>query len=128
MFSRQVIPLVIGAIALGAGLPCNAEASSKINLNILYLGVSSDARTADFRDFLSGHFSSVQVMERSKFDVSDSTVKADVILLDWHQGEGEFPPKSSFLGAWGELKTPAVLLGSAGLLHSVAANLLGGFG
>ena len=67
-------------------------------------------------------------MDREEFKVDAVDASVDVILLDWHQGEGDFPPPKSYLGAWGELKTPAVLLGSAGLLHAVADELLGGFG
>ena len=74
------------------------------------------------------HFARVTVMDREAFKVAELDPGVDVVLLDWHQGEGDFPPARSYLGAWGELKTPAVLLGSAGLLHAVADELLGGFG
>lgn len=106
----------------------NAWASSKIDLDVLYLGVMDDSRTADFHNFLSERFTRVETMDRDDFLAKASTLEADVVLLDWHQGESAFPSDSSFLGAWGELKIPAVLLGSAGLLHSVATEVRGGFG
>jgi hypothetical protein len=106
----------------------DVAASSKLDLDVLYLGEPSDARTTDFNSFLSDRFANVRVMNPAEFAPNESDADFDVLLLDWHQGEGDFPPASSFLGDEGELRTPAVLLGSAGLLHAVASEVRGGFG
>ena len=122
----RISHLLLVVLLFAAALPANA--ASKLDLDVLYLGNITSERTDDFRSFLLERFGTARVMDKAEFVPNRTDADIDVILLDWHQGGDEFPPPSSFLGAWGELKTPAVLLGSAGLLHAVATEVRGGFG
>ncbi len=121
---RYVLLVAVVSVTLSHA----AWSAPKIDLNVLYLGVPADTRTADFSAFLSEHFTNAQSMDREAFKAKAPDPDVDVVLLDWHQGEGPFPARKSYLGKWGELKTPTVLLGSAGLLHAVASELRGGHG
>ncbi|NUM52700.1 MAG: hypothetical protein HUU46_03560 [Candidatus Hydrogenedentes bacterium] len=103
------------------------EPATRFPLKLILVSNLDSKRTPEYLDFLSQQFLSVESIGRHAFKLSDAK-RADVVLLDWPQGEEEFPPEYSPLGKHGEISVPVVLLGSASLQHAVAADTLGGYG
>jgi len=103
--------------------------ATPLPLRILYVGNLEKSRVKDFESFLKKHFVHVSVANRKSFDMALAK-DADVVLLDWQQGEGEekFPPTRSPIGERDGWTKPMVLLGSAGLHMAALWDIKGGAG
>jgi hypothetical protein len=94
---------------------------------LLYVGDSTSPRARDYQTFLNSNFARVEITSRRGFDPAQAR-DFDVVLLDWPQGSGSFPPGTAPLGKREEWSKPTVLLGSAGLLLSQTWDIKGGHG
>ncbi len=93
---------------------------------VAYIG-SDDQRANEYEAFLNQHFQEVTQHDRAQFKPVDAT-GADVVILDWPQGVGPFPPTDCPLGERAKWNKPTVLLGSAGLNVAVTWKAVGGVG
>ena len=117
----------------------STERPPKVALRVLFVGTAPEAkgkcaeraaRTRDFADFLGGAFESVRVAAREGFDPR-SAAGADVVLLDWGQGEVDLARMNALKSPLGPREAwdhPTVLLGSAGLLLAGPWQLKGAHG
>jgi hypothetical protein len=96
-------------------------------LHVLYVGNAESPRFIDHRDFLQKHFREVRLANRLDFDPAMAK-DADVVLLDWAQGETEVRRAKSPFGKLEDWPKPTVLLGSAGLLMAGPWRIVGGAG
>ncbi len=99
------------------------------NLSVLYIADGDQTRTESFRKLLATNVASIEVTERKGFDPAKAQ-PFDVVLLDWHQGQGtraewKGPSPLGDRAAWNK---PTVLLGSAGLNIAVVWQVRGGGG
>jgi hypothetical protein len=130
----MLIPSTVGLLAAAAAAPITAPLpwEDPIDLAILYVGNEGTPRAQAFEEFLSSHFASVQVAERTTFDPAAAD-GFDVVLLDWSQMDkdvnlmGGTPPHSP-LGPRDSWTTPTVLLGSAGLIMTGPWEIAGSYG
>jgi hypothetical protein len=116
--------------SLEAGVPRAQEAPARNPQKLCFVGDRDAPRTAAFVAFLRERFASVEVMARGGGDVA-AMQRADVVLLDWPQGDEARSKRAagwSPLGPREDWRTPAVLLGSAGLNLAGAWQVRGGFG
>lgn len=105
-----------------------AAQASKSPLKLLYIGEADQAaRTTAYVDFLKPRFAEVVAVNHATI-TNDLVAAADVVLLEWHQGSAEFPPKTCPLGERAEWKKPTVLIGSAGLFLACIWKVNGGSG
>jgi hypothetical protein len=122
-FRRLLLGL---ALLWGAG--GLVSAADKQPLRVLYVGDVPSPRAADYREFLQARFARVETVSRRGFQPAQAQ-DFDVVLLDWPQGsEGSDRPKTTPLGRREDWAKPTVLLGSAGLLTSMAWDIKGGHG
>jgi hypothetical protein len=112
------------ALVLGMFLHSPVPAKDLAQLKILYVGPE---REAEYEAFLKPKVAEFAARARQGFDPA-AAAPYDVVILDWPQGGGEFPPKASPLGDRGVWRRPTVLLGSAGLNLAIAWQLKGGIG
>jgi hypothetical protein len=119
---RILAAILVGSASLSAQ-------SEKLPLRVLFIGEAGhEARTEDFVAFLATRFAVVQAVTHATVP-SDVQTSADVVLLDWNQGEKtQLPPPSCPLGLRAPWKTPTVLLGSAGLFVACIWKVNGGSG
>jgi hypothetical protein len=121
---------VVGAVVviLATLVPSQAVASgSDSPRRVLFVGTPDSPRTTSFVELLEKHFARVRVADRKTFDPS-SADDADVVLLDWSQGEANFPNDPSPFGDRKAWRKPTVFLGSAGLLVAMQWRIIGGSG
>ena len=117
---RPVIVLTF-AVALAA------QAPERLPQRLLFVGEAKHAaRVKEFTDFLTTHFAKVTATTHGEYQPAMAE-GADVVLLDWHQGQDVDRSKSP-LGAFESWRVPLVLLGSAGLNTAVAWDVFGGAG
>lgn len=111
---------------LAAGLLLAGPATSQdvLDLAVLYLGDPQTERASAFEAFLTKHFKTVRVEDRTSWDRT-AAEDADVVVLDWPQ---KIPPTERPLGERETWTTPTVLLGSAGLNLAVIWDVRGGVG
>jgi len=111
---------------LAAGLLLAGPATSQdvLNLSVLYLGSPGSDRASAFEAFLTKHFKTVRVADRTSWDRAAAD-DVDVVVLDWPQ---KIPPTERPLGERETWTTPTVLLGSAGLNLAVVWDVRGGSG
>ena len=116
------------AIEVSVALTDEALGADKIPLRVLYLARNeSEVRTKEFLSFLSEYFEDARTVLRSEF-AAENAKNFDVVILDWSQRERTNDKYDSPLGRLEDFNTPAVLLGSAGLLLAGPWNVLGGAG
>jgi hypothetical protein len=97
-------------------------------LNVLYLARTNEPeRTEAFSRFLSQRFRKCVVEKRIDFR-SELLNDADVVVIDWSQGERVSNKAESPVGPLEEWDKPTVFLGSAGLLMAKAWNIIGDAG
>jgi hypothetical protein len=114
-------------VLTAAASVCAQDAPERLPHKVTILG-DEDKRTEDFAALLRQRFADVKV---EKHGVDPATLRArDVVVLDWKQsvealrkGDMHCP-----LGEREEWTTPAVLIGSAGLMLACCWDVLGGFG
>lgn len=123
------IPMMIAAAMLACTAAIGAQESRPAPLRILFVGEAHLApRTEAFRAFLAERFRSVRTTTHAAM-TPELAKDADVVILDWHQGqENPFPPKASPLGTREAWTKPTVLLGSAGLFTACIWKVNGGSG
>jgi len=124
---RIQLPVVL-ALSLGA---VAQDRSLNPALHVAFVGDLQSARGADFAKFLREQFTRVDTVERTAC-TPDQLRTADVVVLDWPQGEGVmkwFEDKQKArhnpLGELARWDRPTVLLGSAGLNLASLWNLPG---
>lgn len=99
-------------------------------LRIAFVGDADSPRTRAFAGFLRERFAEVAVVARDSAD-PEALAAHDVVLLDWPQSDRARAQRAagwSPLGPRADWRTPAVLLGSAGLNLAGAWEVRGGFG
>jgi hypothetical protein len=118
--------LLFLATALAGWAVQGVHAKDLADLKVLYIGAE---RPGEFKSFLRQNVGSVTVVDRRQFK-PEAAAPFDVVLLDWPQTgqSGDFPPRSSPLGAREQWTKPTVLIGSAGLNLAVVWKLKGGAG
>jgi hypothetical protein len=115
------------AIVLTFAVALAAQAPERLPQRLLFVGEAEHApRAREFTDFLAPRFAKVTATTHEQFAPA-MAADADVVLLDWHQGQDVDRSKSP-LGAFESWHTPLVLLGSAGLNTAVAWDVFGGVG
>jgi hypothetical protein len=119
--------LALVAVAFAALSTSAAASPLAFPRRVLFVGTEGSPRTAAFVALLEQHFADVRVASRKGFDPA-SAQNVDVVLLDWSQGEANFPKDPSPLGERRLWKKPTVFLGSAGLLVAVQWQIIGGSG
>ena len=107
------------------------------SLRVLYVGNADTDRGRSYARFLAEHFTLIGSADRSTFDPK-SAATADVVVLDWSQGDVQRPENvdiahsesklKSPLGERGRWDRPTVLLGSAGHLMAAPWKVFGGSG
>lgn len=120
---------LVALVAIVVGTLAGPVSASPPNFprRLLFVGNPNTPRTKSFVDLLKKHFVEVRVAKREGFDPSLAN-DADVVLLDWSQGEAKFPNDPSPFGDRKSWKKPTVFLGSAGLLVAVQWQIIGGSG
>jgi hypothetical protein len=116
----------LGFLGLPGAVLAGDPAPTRLSQRVLYIGDNPE-RSRQFSAFLAKHFTRVETTRRTGFDPARAR-DADVVLLDWQQGEGPLEKAESPLGERQRWSKPTVLLGSAGLLLSVAWDIRGGAG
>ncbi len=115
------------ALVLSFAVTAAAQSPARLPHRLLFVGETAHAdRAREFPEFLSGRFAKVAATTHGAFTAA-AAADVDVVLLDWHQGEGVDRTRSPLgeLDAWSK---PLVLLGSAGLNTAIAWNVFGGVG
>ena len=74
-------------------LAFSENASYVFPLKLMLVGGDA-GRSQDYVSFLQKHFTSVEQKERHEFKLSYAD-SVDIVLLDWPQGEEDFPPTYS---------------------------------
>jgi hypothetical protein len=114
-----------------------ADPAAVLPQRVLYLGTADTTRTREYAAFLGARFARVQTANRDAGVPADAA-QADVVILDWSQGDAqragrfEFPyPErdlKSPLGSRDAWVKPTVLIGSAGHLLAACWQVHGGSG
>jgi hypothetical protein len=133
---RHALPITL-ALAVASPLVAAAGADRTQPLRVLYVGNKGTDRAQSYARFLSEHFTLLGVADRSSFDPR-SAEGADVVVLDWSQGDIVRGPVGDIAHSERDLKSPlgersrwskpTVLLGSAGHLLAAPWKVFGGSG
>jgi hypothetical protein len=127
------------AMAMAGASPALAadEPKPARSLRVLYVGNADTGRGRSYAGFLAEHFQLIGSADRKTFEPR-SAATADVVVLDWSQGDVQRPAGGdvahsesdlkSPLGARGRWDKPTVLLGSAGHLLAAPWKVFGGSG
>jgi hypothetical protein len=81
------------AVLLGLAGSGPAQSPAKLDLRVLYVGVSTTPRGKAYTQFLQKHFRQAEATERKGFDPRQASA-VDVVLLDWSQSERPEKPMS----------------------------------
>lgn len=128
MMSTSFASFIVIVVVCGANHSALADDTEKIPLRVLYLSRgNADQRTEAFTQFFSKKFESCTAVPRDEFERS-LLAGVDVVVLDWSQDERRSDRYPSPLGPVETWETPAVLLGSAGLLLAGPWSVIGGVG
>ena len=122
---RSALPFLL---ALAPFAAAQDASPTKSPLRLLYVAEPGDdhaLRMEALTGFLAARCTRVEVVRHGELDPL-RVARADVVLLDWHQGGDRSAP--SPLGARDAWTKPTVLLGSAGLNNAKAWEALGGSG
>lgn len=113
------LPVVVAALLAGA--PAAQDRALNPDLHVTFVGELQAERGQDFVRFLREQFARVDTVERATC-TPDKLRSADVVVLDWPQGEGVMhwlrhreQPRHNPLGVLPRWDRPTVLIGSAGL-------------